>query len=35
VAIPDARVYSAAVALVFLIGIAEIRRRRKCAQRAV
>jgi autotransporter-associated beta strand protein len=35
VAIPDARVYSAAVALIFLIGIAEVRRRRKCAQRAV
>jgi hypothetical protein len=35
VAIPDARVYSAAVALIFLIGIAEVRRRRQRASRAV
>jgi autotransporter-associated beta strand protein len=33
VAIPDARVYSAAVALIFLIGIAEVRRRRQRATR--
>jgi autotransporter-associated beta strand protein len=34
-AIPDARVYSAAVALIFLIGIAEVRRRRNKTARPV
>ena len=35
VAIPDARVYTAAVALIFLIGIAEVRRRRNKPARPV